>query len=142
MKKVINGKLYNTDTAADLAVYEANATDSLNYYSERLYRKRTGEYFIHGEGGARTRYAAATSDGWSRGGEVIFPLSVDEARAWAEEHLPGDEFERIFGAVPEDGAVVKTSFDLAPELAAKLQDVATERGVSRRAIIEELIRSL
>lgn len=46
------------------------------------------------------------------------------------------------GAVPEDGAVVKTSFDLAPELAAKLQDVATERGVSRRAIIEELIRSL
>lgn len=142
MKRVINGKLYNTDTAADLAVYEANATDSLNYYSERLYRKRTGEYFIHGEGGARTRYAASDGDGWSRGGEAIFPLTAAEARAWAKERLPGDEFERIFGAVSEDGAVVKTSFDLSPDLAAKLQDVAAERGVSRRAIIEELIRSL
>lgn len=142
MKRVINGKLYNTDTAVDLAVYEANATDSLNYYSERLYRKRTGEYFIHGEGGARTRYAASDGDGWSRGGEAIFPLSVDEARAWAEEHLPGDEFERIFGAVSEDGDTVKTSFDLSPDLAAKLQYVAAERGVSRRAVIEELIRSL
>ena len=142
MKKVINGKLYNTDTAVELACYEANVTDSLNYITERLHRKRTGEYFIHGEGGARTRYAAATSDGWSRGGEAIFPLSVDEAREWAEEHLPGDEFERIFGAVPDDGAVVKTSFDLSPDLAAKLQDVAAERGVSRRAVVEELIRSL
>ena len=142
MKRVINGKLYNTDTAVDLAVYEANATDSLNYYSERLYRKRTGEYFIHGEGGARTRYAASDGDGWSRGGEAIFPLSVYEARAWAEEHLPGDGFERIFGAVSEDGDTVKTSFDLSPDLAAKLQDVAAERGVSRRAVIEELIRSL
>lgn len=142
MKKVINGKLYNTDTAADLAVYEANATDSLNYYSERLYRKRTGEYFIHGEGGVRTRYAAIDGDGWSRGGEAIFPLTAAEARAWAKERLPGDEFERIFGAVSEDGAVVKTSFDLSPDLAAKLQDVAAERGVSRRAVIEELIRSL
>ena len=142
MKRVINGKLYNTDTAVELACYEANATDSLNYITERLYRKRTGEYFIHGEGGARTRYAAATSDGWNRGGEAIFPLSVDEARAWAEEHLPCDEFERILGAVPDDGAVVKTSFDLSPDLAAKLQDVAAERGVSRRAVVEELIRSL
>ena len=142
MKKVINGKLYNTDTAVELACHEANATDSLNYITERLYRKRTGEYFIHGEGGARTRYAAATSDGWNRGGEAIFPLTAAEARAWAKERLPGDEFERIFCAVPDDGAVVKTSFDLSPDLASKLQDVAAERGVSRRAIIEELIRSL
>lgn len=142
MKKVINGKLYNTDTAADLAVYEANATDSLNYYSERLYRKRTGEYFIHGEGGARTRYAAATSDGWNRGGEAIFPLTAAEAREWAEQHISEEDFERLFGAVSEDGDTVKTSFDLSPDLAAKLQDVAAERGVSRRAIIEELIRSL
>ena len=138
MKRVINGKLYNTDTAVELACYEANVTDSLNYITERLYRKRTGEYFIHGEGGARTRYAAATSNGWSLGGEAIFPLTDAEAREWAEQHLPGDEFERIFSAVPEDGATVKTSFDLAP----KLQDVAAERGVSRRAVIEELIRSL
>lgn len=142
MKKVINGKLYNTNTAVELACYEANVTDGLNYVTERLYRKRTGEYFIHGEGGARTRYAASDGDGWSRGGEAIFPLTAAEARAWAKERLPGDEFERIFGAVSEDGAVVKTSFDLSPDLAAKLQDVAAERGVSRRAIIEELIRSL
>ena len=142
MKRVINGKLYNTDTAVELACYEANATDSLNYYSERLYRKRPGEYFIHGEGGARTRYAAATSDGWNRGGEAIFPLTAAEAREWAEQHISEEDFERLFCAVSEDGDTVKTSFDLSPDLAAKLQDVAAERGVSRRAVIEELIKSL
>ena len=140
MKRVINGKLYNTDTAVELACYDA--TDNLNYITERLHRKRTGEYFIHGEGGARTRYAASDGDGWSRGGEAIFPLSVDEARAWAEQHISEEDFERLFGAVSEDGDTVKTSFDLSPDLAAKLQDVAAKRGVSRRAVIEELIRSL
>lgn len=142
MKKVINGKLYNTDTAVELACYEANVADSLNYVTERLYRKRTGEYFIHGEGGARTRYAAATSDGWNRGGEAIFPLTAADAHEWAEQHISDDDFERLFGAVPEDGGTVKTSFDLSPDLAAKLQNIAAERGVSRRAVIEELLRAL
>ena len=81
MKRVINGKLYNTNTAVELACYEANATDSLNYITERLYRKRTGEYFIHGEGGTRTRYAASDGDGWSRGGEAIFPLNVKDRKS-------------------------------------------------------------
>lgn len=96
----------------------------------------------HGECGARTRYAASDGDGWSRGGEAIFPLTAAEARAWAEQHISEEDFERLFGAVSEDGDTVKTSFDLSPDLAAKLQDVAAERGVSRRAIIEELLRTL
>ena len=34
-------------------------------------------------------------------GEEIQPLTVDEAKAWAEEHLDADEYEEIFGEVEE-----------------------------------------
>ena len=35
------------------------------------------------------------------GGEKIIPLSENEAKKWAENHLDGDEYEKIFGSVDE-----------------------------------------
>ena len=54
MKKIINNKLYDTDTAKRLG-YDGGG-DGFDSWTEELYKKRTGEYFIYGEGGARTRY--------------------------------------------------------------------------------------
>lgn len=31
----------------------------------------------------------------------IIPLSIEEAKEWAEENLSGDEYEYIFGEVEE-----------------------------------------
>ena len=87
MKKKINGRIYNTDTAKQVAWYGNNLpANDFGYIEECLYRKRNGEYFLAGEGGARTRYAADCGDGWTRGGEDIIPLTRVEAFYWSLNH--------------------------------------------------------
>lgn len=101
MKKIINGRKYDTDTAELVAEWDNGDYSDFGFICEGLYRKRTGEYFLYGRGGAQTRYAeshGATSWG---GGRKIEPLSEPEARKWAEEHCDADTYEQIFGEVEE-----------------------------------------
>jgi len=92
MNKVINGKHYNTETAQELAkraVAETSAGHACSY--ERLYRKRTGEYFTCTDG-----------DAWEYGVNVyIKTLAFSEAKAWAEKWLDGSEYIGIFGDAEE-----------------------------------------
>lgn len=101
MKKIINGKKYNTDTAVIIG-YHSNGyySNNFNYVEESLYRKKTGEFFLHGEGGAMTKYAKSSGDNWGYG-EMIIPLTEQEARSWAEKNLDCDEYENAFGEVAE-----------------------------------------
>lgn len=47
MKKIINGKLYNTETARLIAKSETTTDHSdFGYYCKEVYKKRTGEYFF------------------------------------------------------------------------------------------------
>lgn len=58
MKKIINGKMYNTETAC-LMGERSNCYGPSDFRccSEQLYQKRTKEFFMYGSGGAMTRYA-------------------------------------------------------------------------------------
>ena len=105
MKKVINGKMYSTDTAKELASY-SNIADvrDFHWYEEKLFQKKTGEYFLYGEGGPMTRYARTIGTNEWSGGERIMPMSYSEAQKWAEEHLTGEEYEQIFGSIEDDGS--------------------------------------
>ena len=98
MKKIINGKVYDTETAKRLAFATANCSCSdFSYWEEELYRKKTGEYFLYGSGGPMTKYAKfVDTNNWSSGEEII-PVTYQMAREWAEEHLEADEFIRLFG---------------------------------------------
>ncbi len=101
MKKIINGKKYDTETAEVLGGFENGIPGNLNYCEERLYRKRTGEFFLYGYGGALTKYSVSVgSNAWS-GGEDIQPLTEAGAKKWAEEHLGAEDYEKIFGTVEE-----------------------------------------
>lgn len=102
MKKIINGKKYDTDTATKLGSFDNGYFGSdLDYLEETLYRKKTGEFFLYGEGGARTKYSVRCSSNSYCGGCDITPLSNSKAKAWAEENLTSDEYEAIFGLVEE-----------------------------------------
>ena len=102
MKKIINGKKYDTKTAECVAEWHNRHFPSdFDYCSEDLYRKKTGEFFLHGEGGARSKYAQRYGQNSWGGGEDITPLTEAEAREWVEEHCDGDDYEKIFGEVPE-----------------------------------------
>ena len=102
MSRIINQKRYDTRTATCVAEYR-NGPDFRSFFfvCERLYRKRTGEYFLHGSGEALSEYAQHYSDHSFSGGEAIIPLTEDEARQWCEQHCNADEVEEIFGAVSE-----------------------------------------
>lgn len=101
MKKIIAGRMYNTDTATCLGVCEQGMPTDFSYHCEAIYRKQSGEYFLAGEGGPLTRYARAIdNNNWS-GGSCITPLTDEEARRWAELNLCADDYIDIFG-MPEE----------------------------------------
>ena len=67
---------------------------------ETLYRKKTGEFFLRGSGGARTIYSEPMERG-SRGSSRIVPLTEAEAREWLEAYADADKYIEIFGEVEE-----------------------------------------
>lgn len=101
MKKIINGKMYNTETAKCVGWWDNGRYGNFYYCAESLYRKKTGEYFLYGSGGAMSKYSeSCDSNSWS-GGCKIIPMTEAEAKRWAEQYLTGEEYEEVFGEVEE-----------------------------------------
>lgn len=140
MKKVINGARYDTDTAKRLGHWDSDYNYSgLSHYSETLYRTKSGHYFLHGSGGANSRYAVQVGDSAWRGGESIAPLSDNAARAWAEQHLDFDDYDAAFG-VPDDGTTQVSAY-LPDSLLLKLDARKQSSGMSRSDIIIAALRA-
>ncbi len=140
MNKVINGKRYDTYTAKDVGSWE-NMYDASNcdWQRETLYLKRTGKFFLHCEGGARTPYARSYADGSAGWGEVIRPLGYLEARKWAEERLSGDECEAVFPSIDEDAGNVPVTLSIPAAAKARLDEQAAKSGRTRSDIVAQLI---
>lgn len=140
MKKVIAGKLYNTDTAENMGEYlTTHSARSFEDYTETLYRKRTGEFFLYGEGGPLSKYAVSLGNGDWSGSEVITPLSYDRAAKWAAEYLSGDEYEEIFGKIPEDETRTGMTISVANTTAEAVRRAAAKANSSVSALIEKII---
>lgn len=136
MKKIINGKLYDTTTAREVAsCYHGEGPRDFRYYSESLYRKRTGEYFLAGEGGPMSKYAKSAGQNSWTGGEAITPLSYQEATEWAEREMDADDYQAEFGAVPEDGELAHLHISLPADVADRIRKAAAEAGLSVSALI-------
>ena len=142
MKKVINGKLYDTDTAKSLGDWHNTwDTGDFKYTHEELFRKRTGEFFLHGVGGPMSRYAKSCgTSGWTRG-ERIQPLTPAAAREWAEEHLSADEYAEIFGMPDEDAGPCKLCINLPADLDARMRERAAELGVPVTTVVIDALKA-
>ena len=92
MKKIINGKKYDTETAKMLG-HENNIGDEIlarsdfRFRESALYQKKTGEYFIWHNSNV--------------GVEHIEPCSEEDAKRWAENNMSVEEYEAIWGEVEE-----------------------------------------
>lgn len=56
MRKIINKKTYNTDTAIKVKHNTYGAFGDPAGYEEILYRTAKGDYFVYGAGGAESKY--------------------------------------------------------------------------------------
>ncbi|MFR8533874.1 MAG: hypothetical protein ACLVDJ_10615 [Eggerthella lenta] len=143
MNKVIKGKRYDSDKAERIA-QSGNGLlpGDLDYYCETLCRKRTGEFFLHVEGGPRTRCAKRAGSGWA-GGEDVEPLAYDDAAKWAEENMDADGYASVFGD-PDgaDSATVPALLSIGASAKAKLEREASRTGKTQSRIVEELIEAM
>lgn len=142
MRKIIKGKLYDTETATKVAEHE-NMSDVRNfhYFCETLYRKRTGEYFLHGEGGAMSPYGRSCGQNEWCGGESIRPLTYDQARDWTEGFADPDVYESEFG-IPDEDAEHDLHVIISEAAWQALSRAATRDGVTVRIVIERLADEL
>jgi len=77
MIKIINGKRYNTETAAHICQYGNDlGRGDFNAIDMQLYRTPKGKFFVVGWGGAATRYGVRCGN--MRAGAVGLYLVDDE----------------------------------------------------------------
>lgn len=141
MRKVIQGRLYDTGTAKRLGKYEQSPYQSdFHWYCETLYQKKSNEFFLHGEGNAASPYCKAVDQNECSSGEKIIPLTYDGAAKWAEEHLDADEYSAIFGE-PDEGNDEQSRLNCRISAAAheKLKRMQQEKGGTIGEIIEKLV---
>lgn len=102
MKKVINGKTYNTETASTIGFYSAPySVNDHHYFKETLYKTKKGNFFLAGEGGGLTKYARQCGDSVCYGDGII-PLDPDSALSWVERNLNPELTEKLFSHMIEE----------------------------------------
>ena len=137
MKKVIKGRVYCTETAKYLGNWSntANSRD-FAWACETLYKTKSGQYFLHCEGGPLSRYGSHFGND-SGYGEKIEVMTIDQAKTWAEERLDGDEYEARFGVREEDD--LKVTVLISGEAKTILEEQQSRTGRNFAQIIEEAI---
>ena len=139
MKKVINGKVYDTDTARKVGCFDYGLGDRISGWSETLYVKRTGEYFLLGEGGPGSKYSVCTGVNDFSGSTKIFPLSYNDACKWAEDNLDVDEYIAEFGAIAEGDTNAKLTLYLPASTIERAKRKVAQDGTTLSAYVESLI---
>lgn len=132
MKKVIRGRLYDTEKAVYIGKFydEAKPGDDLDFYIEELYKKRTGEYFLYGCGNTAS------------GAEKIVPMTYQQAHDWAEENLSPDVYKNEFGMPERNDDKTIISFNLKIGNVEKLKLISAKQDKPMSSIIDELIEKL
>ena len=97
MKQVINGKMYNTDTAIEIGSWNNGlGYNDFRNCDESLYKTKNGRYFLAGHGGPMSKYARPAGN-MTSGGSGIDPVSEKDARLWCETHdIDADIIEKYF----------------------------------------------
>ena len=86
MKKVVKGKLYDTEKATLIAEWSWGSPGNFQHVVEGLYKTRNGRYFIAGSGGPMSKYARKVDQNTWSGGSDITPVSRQAAFEWCQEN--------------------------------------------------------
>ena len=98
MKKIINGRIYDTSTATEIASYRSPGRlgDDFDAVREVLYKTPRGRFFLLGKGFVSPWGADNLSGGTSYGADIQ-ALDEAEARAWVERRrIDPEEIDGVF----------------------------------------------
>lgn len=142
MKRIIKNKVFDTETARAVGTVEHGDSGADTRYSETLYRKKTGEYFVYGQGGSNTRYAVADDSGWIPG-ENIMQLRYEQAREWAKAELPDEIYRKEFVQEESKPNANRTTLTvcLDSDIAKRFRLEARKRGLSLSDLMAEILKA-
>ena len=132
VKRIIDGRTYNTETATQLASWSTASdpnTQGIGYEAGGfLYQTRHGAYFV-------VNYNDGL-DPWEDDYEKLIPLEPGQAQRWAEQHCSVEEIEALFGEMPEAGdAEARLTLRMPEVLRKRLATLADSRKQSLNAWI-------
>ena len=147
MRKIINGRTYNTETSKAIGEWwNRLGRNDFKFCLEILYKNTKGAYFIYGEGGPMSKYSKSTGQNSVSGGEAITPLTREEAREWAEEHLEANEYEAEFGEVEEAESDLTTrervNLVLDAEIMSNLRKLSEKTGTPMSRMVDRAIMAM
>lgn len=102
MKRIVNGKLYDTENAEMFCEYSFSNPSDFKHVYEALYKSSDGQFFIKFSGGAMSKYSISYGQNEVGGSDGIRLVSEEEAMAFLEEHGTSDSYVTAFGE-PELG---------------------------------------
>ena len=104
MKRVIDGKIYDTKTAEEICELPCSAQgkSDFRYHDTDLYRTKRGAYFLAGEGGAMSMWAQSVGNAYTWG-DGLRVISKEEAREYAEAAELSPEDMQAAGFEIEEG---------------------------------------
>ncbi|OFK24396.1 hypothetical protein [Olsenella sp. HMSC062G07] len=144
MRKIIKGRLYDTDTAEPLTeTIKSGGIDNVSRCEERLYRKRTGEFFLCGWSGPLGRYSKPCGESGfgSMQGSGIIPLTQEAAREWGEYNLDTEDYKKIWGTPPED-EMRQIGVQVSEATYRAIKREAADLGITMGAVVDRLAEAL
>lgn len=119
MRKVHNGKVYDTDTASFVM------TLNVDGLKRDLYQKSTGEFFLYDENSKR-----------------MCPLLFKDAQKYVFEQGSKEVQEKYFGKITSDREKILISAYITKEQKAHLKRAAAIRGLSISSLIGQWAETL
>ena len=146
MRKVINGRTYNTETSKRIGSWDNGIYGSdFRNCEEDLYKNTKGAYFLVGEGGPMSKYSVSHGNDTSGGRELI-PMTATEAQEWAESHLDAEDYEAEFGVQEEATSDLTTrervNLTLDNEIVARLRKHSADTGIPMARTVDKAITAM
>lgn len=139
MEEIINGRMYDTETAQKKGTW-ANTWNDNDYSQviETLYQKKNGEYFLECIGGPNSTYGDyCRGQNWGR--TFLKPISSDDAIQWAKNKLSTDEYEALLDKISEGSELKTMSVQLTTANWNKLHQLAEDQETSVSELISKAI---
>lgn len=97
MKKIIDGKVYNTETAEEIADWDNGFYGGdFEHYREELYKTKKGNWFLYKTGGPRSTMAVSVGAGSTAGSSDIEKYTEKEAVEWLKKRQKIEILQEMF----------------------------------------------